>query len=235
MLLPITLLTRSATVPNNRTLRTPLDIIPLPTRLALDLSQPVHVILIDFLHRLLPDLLCCHPAPRQSTVRIDKNEDQEIVLAEIGHGCQESSRCASPTIDTGCAPFGFTFGLVLRHHWYYHLAVEVFVCGAARYMGGSDKIRRDGMGLCPVLDWFVVKRLETDGYFFGRHCEDRVRLELCASRRCDCSEVEESEPEHGEKNALASGFQRFLHGYVTTALTSTSTLIPMFFVVHQKH
>jgi hypothetical protein len=37
----------------------------------------------------------------------------------------------------------------------------VFVCGAVRYMGGSDEIRRNGMGVCPVLDWSVVKRLET--------------------------------------------------------------------------
>jgi hypothetical protein len=90
MLIPITRLTRSATVPNNRTLRTPLDIIPLPTRLALDLSQPVHIILIDFLHRLLHDLLCCHPAPRYSTMRIDKNEDQGIVLVEIDMGAKRA-------------------------------------------------------------------------------------------------------------------------------------------------
>jgi hypothetical protein len=77
MLLPITRLTRSATVPN-------------PTRLALDLSQPVHIILIDFLHRLLHDLLCCHPAPRYSTMRIDKNEDQGIVLVEIDMGAKRA-------------------------------------------------------------------------------------------------------------------------------------------------
>jgi hypothetical protein len=86
----------------------------------------------------------------------------------------------SPTILRITTP-PTAFGLVLRHHWYYRLAVEVFVCGAVRYMGGDDEIRRDGMGVRPFRYLFVEEGLEAEGYFFGRHCEDRLRLELCAS------------------------------------------------------
>jgi hypothetical protein len=102
-------------------------------------------------------------------------------------------------------------------------------------MGGSDEIRRNGMGVCPVLDWSVVKRLET----MVISLVDIARIEW------DWSYVQVEDVivvrwrsrsrNMGKRNALASGFQRFLHGYVTTALTSTSTLIPMFFVVHHKH